>query len=47
MSLLEVKGLCKRFGGLQAVGNVIFTVAPGSIQGADWSNGAGKTTCST
>jgi branched-chain amino acid transport system ATP-binding protein len=44
VSLLVVKNLCKRFGGLQAVGNVSFTVAAGSIKALIGPNGAGKTT---
>ena len=42
--LLEVEGLAKSFGGLQAVKNVSFTVRAGSIVGIIGPNGAGKTT---
>jgi branched-chain amino acid transport system permease protein len=42
--LLEVKGLSKAFGGLQAVQNVSFTVPEGSVIGVIGPNGAGKTT---
>ena len=43
-ALLEVDAVSKRFGGLVAVKNVSFTVAPGDIAGILGPNGAGKTT---
>ncbi|GGG27490.1 metal-dependent hydrolase [Caldovatus sediminis] len=42
--LLEVEGLSKSFGGLRAVDDVSFHVAPGEILGIIGPNGAGKTT---
>lgn len=42
--LLEVKGLCRRFGGLLAVHDLDLSVAPGEIVGLIGPNGAGKTT---
>jgi len=44
VSLLVVKDLSRRFGGLQAVGQVSFSVARGSIKALIGPNGAGKTT---
>lgn len=44
MSLLTIKSLTKRFGGLVAVKDVSFDVEPGSIVGLIGPNGAGKTT---
>jgi len=44
MSLLTVSGLSKRFGGLQAVGDVSFSVGKGMIKSVIGPNGAGKTT---
>ena len=44
MSLLEVKNLTKRFGGLQALSNVTFSLEAGEILGLIGPNGAGKTT---
>ena len=44
MSLLEVQNLSKRFGGVQAIGQVGFSVESGEILGMIGPNGAGKTT---
>lgn len=44
MSLLEVKGLSKSFGGLKAVHDVDFNVDQGEILGLIGPNGSGKTT---
>lgn len=44
MSLLEVKGLTKVFGGLRAVQEVSFAVRQGTVHSLIGSNGAGKTT---
>jgi branched-chain amino acid transport system ATP-binding protein len=43
-SLLRVTGLTRAFGGLVAVSNVSFEIAPGEIYGLIGPNGAGKTT---
>lgn len=44
MSLLEVRGLSKRFGGLQAVSDLSLSMAEGEALGLIGPNGAGKTT---
>ena len=44
MSLLEIRGLSKRFGGLLAVSNFDLGVEAGEIVGLIGPNGAGKTT---
>ena len=44
LSLLEVRGLSKRFGGLLAVEGLDLTVADGEMVGLIGPNGAGKTT---
>jgi len=43
-AVLEVKGLVKRYGELEAVKGIDFTVSPGEIFGLIGPNGAGKTT---
>lgn len=44
MSLLEIKGLSKAFGGLKAVSDVSLHVDEGEVVGLIGPNGAGKTT---
>jgi branched-chain amino acid transport system ATP-binding protein len=44
MALLEAKNVTKRFGGLQAVGNMDFILYQGRIVSIIGPNGAGKTT---
>ena len=43
MALLEVRSVCKRFGGVQALKNMSITVNGGEIVGLIGPNGAGKT----
>ncbi len=43
-AILEVKGLCKSFGGLKAVQDFSLTLRKGDLKGLIGPNGAGKTT---
>ena len=43
-ALLQIQGVGKRFGGLQALDQVSFEVQAGQIVGVMGANGAGKTT---
>lgn len=44
-AVLETKNLTKSFGGITAVSNVSFDLAPGELLAIIGPNGAGKTTC--
>ncbi|MDT8903416.1 ABC transporter ATP-binding protein [Anaeroselena agilis] len=44
MSMLELTGVTKKFGGIVACKDISFSVAPGQVAGLIGPNGAGKTT---
>ena len=42
--LLDIQGVSKAFGGVQALSDITFALSPGSVTGLIGPNGAGKTT---
>ena len=46
VSLLSLRGLTRRFGGLTAVDNIDLDLGQGELVSIIGPNGAGKTTCS-
>lgn len=44
LKLLNIQGISKQFGGVQALRNCTLTIHPGELVGLLGSNGAGKTT---
>ena len=42
--LLDIQGVSKAFGGVQALADITFALSPGSVTGLIGPNGAGKTT---
>jgi ABC-2 type transport system ATP-binding protein len=44
MAIIEIRGLAKRFGAVQAISDLSFDVAKGSVTGFLGANGAGKST---
>ena len=43
-ALLELRNVCRSFGGVRAIHNVSLTLEPGQIVGLIGPNGAGKST---